>query len=95
MTNIPTVQPENIGQPNTGNHDIEETPIESPIFGPHLPTSKRLRIVKFQLGHILETMELLLQRSYENSNQNRNPIDGGAHLETASGPRGPPPTKEI
>jgi hypothetical protein len=68
MTNIPTIQPKNTGQPNTSNHNTKETLIKSPIFGPHLPTSKRLGIVKFQLEHISGTMELLLQRSYENSN---------------------------
>jgi hypothetical protein len=39
-------------------------------------------------------MELLLQRSYENSNPNRNSTDGGPHLEIAGGPRGSPTTKE-
>jgi hypothetical protein len=94
MTNIPTVQPENTNQPNIGNNDTEETPARSLVFGPQLPTSKRFGIVKFQLEHISKTMELLLQRSYKNSNQNRNPTYGEAHLETASGPHKPLATKE-
>ena len=89
MTNIPIVQPE-----NTSHHNNKETPAGSPVFGPHLPSTKHLGIVEFHLEHVLETMELLLHRSYKNSYQNRNPTDGGAHLETASGPRELPPTKD-
>jgi hypothetical protein len=94
MTNVPTIQLENTNQPSIGNNDTEETPTRSLVFGPQLPPSKRLGIVEFQLEHMSETMELLLQRSYKNSNQNRNSTDGGAHLETTSGPHGPPATKE-
>ncbi|KAE8076434.1 hypothetical protein FH972_015086 [Carpinus fangiana] len=93
MTNVPPRQPENTNQHDASDNKTDETLIAPFAFGPHLPTDMCLRTLEFQLGHISEIMELLLQRSFENQHKEKDSSDAEFQLETSNGPKKSPRTK--
>jgi hypothetical protein len=50
-------------------------------------------MLEFQLGHISETMELLLQRSFENQHKEKDSSYAKFQPETSNGPKKSPGTK--